>query len=91
MAHNITDYERGILFEIAGDCPDCFPIIHNLCLLPFKRKGEFFRYCLAKGITGSCFKGYYESCGQSPARFYGHIIGKIDGLMKRPLIKKDLN
>lgn len=90
MAHAMTQYERDIMFQVAGKCDKCFPMISQICLLPYRRKGEFFRYCIAKGITGENFAEYAHECGNSPSRFYSRVIKKIDGLMARPMIKRDL-
>jgi len=88
--HRMTMEERKTLLTLAGGDERTFPVLFLLCKLPYKRKGEVFRYMLRRGIVGNNLFVLWERNKRSPFRVYKAILDKMDGQMSTPLSVKDL-
>jgi len=88
--HNMTIQERNTLLSLASGDERTFPILFLMCQLPYRRKGEVFRYMIHKGIIGNYLFEVWEKNNRSPFKLYKAILNKIDGQMSTPLSVKDL-
>lgn len=88
--HRMTNREADTLLSLASGDERVFPVLFLMCGLPYKRKGEVFRYMIKKGIVGNHLVEVYERNQRSPFKLYQAICNKIDGHMATPLNVKDL-
>jgi len=86
----MTMAERKTLLSLAGGDERAFPILFLLCGLPYKRKGEVFRYMINHGIVGCNLIEVFERNHKSPFKLFKAILDKVDGHMAKPLTARDL-
>ena len=86
----MTMGERKLILDLACGDERVFPILFLMCNLPYKRKGEVFRYMATKGLVGNNLVEVWERNERSPFKLYKAIVDKLDGHMAKPLTYKDL-
>lgn len=88
--HRMTMNERNTLLSLASGDERTFQILFIMCGLPYKRKGEVFRYMIRRGIVGNHLVEVWERNNRSPFKLYKAICDKIDRQMSTPLHVRDL-
>lgn len=85
----MTEYERSLIFIVAGGVPENFPLIHQIHT-NFKRGTQMLEVCRREGLIGKTFKQLWQDKGGSKMEVGSYLLKRLHQTNQRKLSFQDL-
>lgn len=85
----MTDYEKTLIFTIAGGIPENFPLIHQIHT-GYIRGVQMLEVCKSQGIIGLSFRQLWMDKGGKSKDVASFLLKKLNRDSSRKLHIKDL-